>query len=47
MKILDVTSVTKRFQTTIPKIVRELLGVTTEDRVVWVAENGEVKVRRA
>jgi len=47
MKILDVTNLTKRYQTTVPKTVRELLAVTTEDRIVWVVENGEVKVRRA
>jgi len=47
-KILDVTSLTKRFQTTVPKIVREHLGASTEDRLVWVLdEKGEVRVRKA
>lgn len=46
-KILDVTGVTTRFQTTVPKIVREILNITVEDRLVWVAEDGEVKVRKA
>jgi len=46
-RILDVTGVTSRFQTTVPKTVREILGVTNEDRIVWVLENGEVKIRKA
>ena len=46
-RILDVTGVTKRFQTTVPKTVREILNLSNEDRIVWVVENGEVKVRRA
>ena len=48
MKILDVTDVTKRFQTTVPKTVREILGITNnEDRIVWIVDNGEVKIRKA
>jgi len=48
MKILDVTNLTKRYQTTVPKLVRELLEIKNdEDRVVWILENGEIKVRRA
>ena len=46
-KILDVTNLTKRFQTTVPKTVRKILDVTDEDRIVWIAENGEIKVRKA
>ena len=47
IKVLDVTGVTKRFQTTVPKLVREILKVTAEDRIVWVSEGGEIKVRKA
>ena len=48
MKILDVTGVTKRFQTTVPKLVREILNIDNAgDRIVWILENGEVKVRKA
>jgi len=46
-RILDVTSLTKRFQTTVPKIVREHLDVSPEDRLVWLLdEKGEIKVRK-
>ena len=46
MKILDVTGVTKRFQTTVPKTVREILNVSNEDRIVWMLDNGEIKVKK-
>ena len=46
MKILDVTGVTKRFQTTVPKVVREIMNVSNEDRIVWVLEDGEIKVEK-
>jgi len=45
MKILDVTGLTARFQTTVPKTVREILKITNVDRIVWILENGEVKVQ--
>jgi len=46
-RILDVTSVTKRFQTTVPKNVREILNINNnEDRIVWIYESGEIKVRK-
>jgi len=47
VKILDVTGVTKRFQTTVPKTVREILNLNnSEDRIVWILENGEIKVKK-
>ena len=46
-RILDVTGVTKRFQTTVPKTVREILNINNdEDRIVWTLDNGEIKVRK-
>ena len=45
MKILDVTALSERFQTTVPKTVREILNITDIDRIVWILENGEVKVQ--
>jgi len=46
-KILDVTGVTKRFQTTVPKTVREILNINNaEDRIVWILDNGEIKVKK-
>jgi len=47
MKILDVTGVTKRFQTTVPKTVREILNVSNDDRIVWILDNGEIKIKKA
>lgn len=47
VKILDVTGVTRRNQTTLPKKVREVLNLTTKDRIVWILESGEIKVRKA
>jgi len=47
-RILDVTGVTKRFQTTVPKTVREILNINNdEDRIVWTLDNGEIKVKKA
>ena len=47
-KILDVTGVTKRFQTTVPKTVREILDINNDkDRVVWILDNDEIKVKKA
>jgi len=46
-KVLDVTNLTKRFQTTVPKTVRKILDVTDEDRIVWIVKNGEIKVKKA
>ena len=46
-RILYVTGVTSRFQTTVPKLVREILNISNEDRLVWIHENGEIKVRKA
>ncbi len=48
MKILDVTGLTRRFQTTVPKLVREILNINNdEDRIVWILDNGEIKVKKA
>ena len=48
VRILYVTGVTRRFQTTVPKTVREILNVTNDDdRIVWILENGEIKVKKA
>ena len=46
-RFLDVTGVTKRFQTTVPKLVRHILNISNDDRIVWILENGEIKVKKA
>ena len=48
MRFLHVTDVTQRFQTTVPKLVREILDINdAEDRIVWIVDDGEIKVRKA
>jgi len=44
-EILDVTKMTKRFQTTVPKIVREVLDINNKDRIIWILDNGEIKIQ--
>jgi len=46
-KILAVTSITSRFQTTIPQDVRELLKITEKDKVLWIYENDKIVVKKA
>ena len=38
------SSITKKGQTTLPKPVRETLGVQAGDRVRYVISNGEVRI---
>ena len=38
------SSITKKGQTTLPKPVREALGVQAGDRVRYVISNGEVRI---
>ena len=47
VRVLDVTNLTKRFQTTVPKTVREIMNISDEDRIVWILKNGEIKVKKA
>jgi AbrB family looped-hinge helix DNA binding protein len=41
------TSLTSKGQVTIPKEVREYMGLRPFDRIEFYLENGEVKVRKA
>jgi bifunctional DNA-binding transcriptional regulator/antitoxin component of YhaV-PrlF toxin-antitoxin module len=45
-KIIQVTQVTSRHQTTIPVEILKFLGINPEGAVVWILKNGEVIVRR-
>ena len=47
MKILGVTAITERNQSTIPKAVREKMKLTSEDRLLWVEEDGKIVVKKA
>jgi len=39
--------VTSKFQITIPREVRELLGVKRGDVIAFIVENGKVEVKKA
>ena len=38
------STVTSKFQTTIPKAVREKLGISVNDALEWVVEKGKVTI---
>ena len=40
------STVTSRGQTTLPKAVREALGLRPGDRLIYDVEDGEVRIRR-
>jgi len=46
-KILDAVAVTRRFQVTLTKPVREIIEVKEGDRVVFIEKGGEVVIRKA
>ena len=39
------STVTSKYQTTVPKAVREKLGIAVNDALEWVLEKGQVVVR--
>ena len=41
------SKITSKFQTTIPKGIREILKVSTMDSIEWIVEKGNVVVRPA
>jgi len=45
-KILDTVAVTRRFQVTITRPVREVLPVEEGDRLVFIKKNGDVVLRK-
>ena len=44
---MTISKVTTKYQATIPREVREFLGVRQGDAVAYEIEGGEVKLRRA
>jgi len=46
MKVLAVTKLTERNQTTIPKRVRDMLKLTKEDSVLWIEDNDKIVVKK-
>lgn len=39
------STVTVKYQTTIPKAVREMLGISVNDALEWIVEKGHVVVQ--
>lgn len=46
-RILDVATLSSKFQVTLTKPVREKLGLQAGDRVVFVEKDGEIVIRKA
>ena len=46
-RILDVTTVTTRYQITLTKKVREFLGVELGDRIVFIKRGDKIIIRKA
>ena len=46
-KILDVVTVTRKYQITLTKAVREVLNIKEGDRIVFIRKNGEIIIRKA
>ena len=45
-KMIDIVTVTRKFQITVTKDVREKLGVKEGDKIVFVEKNGEIVIRK-
>ena len=45
--ILGMSLLSKRNLTTIPRKVRRILNISNVDRIAWMFENGEIKVKKA
>ena len=46
-EILDVATVSSKYQVTLTKPIREILGLKAGDRIVFVKKNNEVIIRKA
>ena len=46
MPILAVTRIGRYYRTTIPREVRKFLGLSVNDEVEWVFEDGKIVVRK-
>ena len=46
-EILDVVTVTRRYQVTLTKPVREALNIKEGDRIVFIRKNDEIVIRKA
>lgn len=46
MEILGDSRLSRKSQVTVPKYVRDMLGLSTGDRIIFVTEKSEVLVKR-
>jgi AbrB family looped-hinge helix DNA binding protein len=46
-EVLGVSSISHKFQTTIPKSVRERMKLRAEDRITFIEEDGTVYIRKS
>ena len=46
-EILDVATVSSKYQVTLTKPIREILGLKAGDRIVFVKRNNEIIIRKA
>mgnify|MGYP000613175243 FL=1 len=46
MPVLAITRVGRYYRTTIPREVRKLLGISENDEIVWIFEDGKVIIRK-
>lgn len=44
---MPVSTLTTKYQATVPRLVRETLALAAGDRVEWLISAGEVRVRKA
>jgi len=45
--ILDVATLSSKFQVTVTKPIRKILGLKAGDRIVFIKKNGEIVIRKA
>lgn len=46
-KIIALSKVSAKSQTTIPKDVMEKLGLKENNKIIWLEENGQIIVKKA
>jgi len=46
-RVLDVVKITRKFQITLTKDIRERLKVKEGDKIIFIEKNGEIIIRKA
>lgn len=44
---METSTVTTKYQATIPLVIRKMLGIKQGDRVAFTVEDGQVKIRKS